>query len=60
MDITYCNNKCAIGMAARDRFLAVNSSVFDAAVDFNYFAEQCFNTCPHKTEHENISKETLK
>lgn len=51
MDITYCNNNCSTGMTARDKFLAKNSSVFDAAFDFNYFVENCFKSCPYKDAH---------
>jgi hypothetical protein len=51
LDITYCNNNCTIGIAARDKFLAQNNSVFDAAFDFNCFVENCFKSCPHKEAH---------
>lgn len=51
MDITFCNNVCSIGKAARDKFLDMNNSAFDAASDFRFFVDNCFKTCPHKTEH---------
>lgn len=57
MDITYCNDKCSIGKAARDEFLAMNNSAFDAAFDFRYFTENCFKRCPFKSEHITLKKE---
>jgi hypothetical protein len=51
MDITYCNGKCPIGQAARDRFLDENNSAFDAATDFRFFTDNCYKTCPYKSEH---------
>lgn len=51
MDITYCNTKCAIGISARKAFLDENDSVFEAAADFNYFIEDCYESCPHKEVH---------
>ena len=57
MDITYCNDKCPIGIEARNKFLNENNSAYGAAVSFNFFTEKCFKTCPHKAEH---MKETEK
>lgn len=51
MDITYCNNECTIGIAAREKFLDLNNSAYDAAIDFWAFTDNCFKTCPHKAEH---------
>ena len=51
MDISYCNDVCSIGKAARDKFLDINNSAFDAAADFRFFTENCFKACPFKTEH---------
>lgn len=51
MDITYCNDECSIGRAARDEFLAINNSAFDAAFDFRRFVNNCVKTCPHKDAH---------
>lgn len=59
MDITYCNEKCTIGIAARDEFLDINNSVFDAAIAFRFFTKNCFKTCPHRAEHEKQIKEIL-
>ena len=51
MDITYCNDTCLIGKAARETFLDANNSVFDAVIDFRYFTKNCYLTCPHKAAH---------
>ena len=51
MDITYCNYECPIGKAARDEFLNLNNSAYDAAMDFRFFTDNCFKTCPHKAIH---------
>ena len=32
MDITYCNDECSIGIAAREKFLDLNNSAYDAAM----------------------------
>lgn len=58
MDITFCNNECSIGKAARDKFLDMNNSAYDAAIDFWAFTDNCFKTCPHKAEHAKKDKET--
>lgn len=60
MDIAYCNNNCNIGRAARDRFLEINNSAFDAATDFRFFTENCFKTCPHKEAHIEGEKQNEK
>ena len=51
MDITYCNDECPIGKAARDEFLDLNNSAYDAAMDFRFFTDNCFKTCPYKDIH---------
>lgn len=51
MDITYCNDICPIGRAARDEFLNLNNSAFDAAMDFRHFTDNCFKNCLYKSEH---------
>ena len=47
MNGTYCE-LCKIGKAAKDVFLDVNNSPFDAVTDFICFTENCFKTCPYK------------
>jgi hypothetical protein len=59
MDITYCNDKCQIGKAAREVFLDINNSAYDAAIDFNFFTDNCYRTCPYKAEHCKEAKENL-
>lgn len=56
MDIKYCNDKCDLGIAAREKFLNINNSAYDAALDFIFFIDECYRECPHKAEH---SKEQL-
>lgn len=51
MDITYCYNKCTIGKAASDDFLANHNSAVDAAIEFNFFTQNCFKICPYKSNH---------
>jgi hypothetical protein len=51
INISYCNDKCPTGIAARDKFLNRIGSAFDAAIDFRYFMEACFKTCPYKSAH---------
>jgi hypothetical protein len=57
VDITYCNNNCPIGKVAREQFLEINNSAYDAALDFRHFTANCFKTCPYKIEHFKTSKE---
>ena len=52
MDYSYCDKQCPIGIEARNKFLAKNDSVFDAAMDFYFFTEECFKTCPQKELHK--------
>ena len=51
MNIKYCYEKCDIGQTASDKFLKLSNSVIDAAIDFNFFTENCFKTCPYTQEH---------
>ena len=51
MNIAYCCESCSIGKAASENFLAINNSAFDAAIDFQYFVDNCFKSCPHKAVH---------
>lgn len=51
MDIEYCYKKCKKGKNNSDRFLKENNSVYDAAIDFWFFVDDCFKTCPHKDCH---------
>lgn len=59
MDITYCNDKCPIGIAMRDRLLNMYNSAFDAVFDFHRFTENCFKTCQYKYEHCNTATEAI-
>ena len=56
MDITYCNDQCPVGKRAQARFIEENNSAFDAAIDFRFFIEDCFKSCPYKGAHD-ISEE---
>ena len=48
MDITYCDKQCPIGIEARNKFLDMHNSAYDAAIDFHFFIEKCLKTCPNK------------
>lgn len=48
IDIKYCDKKCPKGMKASKEFLDNNNSAYDAALDFMWFTEECFKTCPYK------------
>ncbi len=56
MNIEYCNNKCPKGIEARNKFLDENNSAYDAAIDFHFFTEKCFETCPYKDKHTEEKK----
>lgn len=56
MKVDYCFNKCSKGMSIRKEILDKSDSVFDALIDFQCFAEECYNTCPYKAEHERSLK----
>jgi hypothetical protein len=51
----FCFEKCSIGKAASDVYLDLNNSAIDAALDFDTFTDNCFKTCPYKSEHKNIN-----
>lgn len=59
MDISYCNDKCPIGKAMRDKFLNENNSAYDAALDFRFFIDKCFQDCSHRAEHDKLVKESI-
>ena len=52
MNIRYCNKYCHIGREKSREFLNNNNSAYDAALDFVWFTEECFKTCPYKAEHD--------
>lgn len=54
MDITYCCKECNIGKETSKKLLEENNSAHDAAMDFVFFTERCFYTCPYKKEHEKL------
>lgn len=56
VNITYCSKKCPIGMKASREFLDNNNSAYDAALDFCFFVDECFKTCPYKDMHNKINK----
>ena len=51
MNIEYCDKFCAIGREKREELLDKNNSAYDAAMDFMWFTEKCFKTCPYKDKH---------
>ncbi len=51
MNITYCDKNCLIGKEKSKEFLDSNNSAYDAAMDFMWFVEECFKTCPYKDKH---------
>ena len=53
----YCDKKCEIGTKQSEKFLKENNSAFDAAMDFVFFTDECFKTCPYKEQHLNKIKE---
>ena len=56
MNIKYCNNKCTKGIEMRNKFLDAQNSAYDAALDFEWFAKKCFETCPYKDKHTEEKK----
>lgn len=50
MDFTYCYKTCPIGKQASADFLEKNNSACDAAMDFNFFVDECSKTCRYKNE----------
>ena len=55
MNSTYCNDVCPIGKAAKEVFLDLNNSAYDAVFDFNYFVDNCQNRCPFKHSKQVIN-----
>ena len=51
MNIAYCDKNCPIGKLKSTEFLDKNNSAYDAALDFMWFTEECFKTCPYKEMH---------
>jgi hypothetical protein len=45
--IEYCFEHCTVGKAKSKELLATNNSAYDAAIDFNYFVEDCKKTCSY-------------
>ena len=56
MNITYCDEQCPLGIKKSKEFLDNNNSAYDAALDFVWFAEKCFETCPYKDKHTEEKK----
>ena len=52
----YCDTQCSKGIEARNKFLDSRNSAYDAAMDFMWFTEECFKTCPHKDKHLKVNK----
>lgn len=52
MNFKYCYKTCKKGKEASEKFLNENNSAFDAAIDFQYFTDKCFETCLYKAELE--------
>ena len=59
MNLEYCNKQCPIGKAAREYFLNINNSAYDAVFDFKRFAANCFNVCIDKAAHVEGVNESL-
>lgn len=57
MNIAYCDKNCPIGKKKSTEFLDKNNSAYDAALDFMWFTEECFKTCPYKEMHTKELKE---
>ena len=56
MNFEYCNDICPIGKAAKEHFLNINNSAYDAVFDVRNFVENCFNCCPFKSAHKEEEK----
>ena len=57
MNFKYCYQTCSKGKETSEKFLSENESVYDAAMDFQYFTDKCFETCQYKDE---LDKENRK
>lgn len=55
MNIEYCLKQCNIGKEASKTFLSLNNSSIVAALVFGDFTDNCFKTCPFKTEISKIT-----
>lgn len=51
MNFDYCYKKCKLGKSKSAHLLAINNSAYDAAIDFRFFVDECYKTCPHKDQH---------
>jgi hypothetical protein len=56
MNRRYCDTQCPIGKKKSEEFLNRYNSAYDAALDFIWFTEECFKTCPYKEQHESNNK----
>ena len=48
INLNFCDTECPIGKRAKEELLNRRNSAFDAAIDFNYFIDECRETCPFK------------
>ena len=55
-NISYCGEHCPIGKAEKRKCLDNSESVFDAVMDFWYFADECKKTCIQKVGEHNENK----
>lgn len=56
MNLNFCDTKCSIGRKTKEELLDKRNSAFDAAIDFNYFIDECRKTCPFKKVMEEKEK----
>lgn len=56
MNLNFCDTECPIGTKAKEELLNKRNSAFDAAIDFNYFIDECIKTCPFKKVVEEKEK----
>ena len=54
MNIEYCYKYCEKGKKASENFLEKRNSPFDAALDFQWFIEECLKNCPYKKDEEKV------
>lgn len=57
MNLEYCNEVCQIGKQKSKEFINKNNSFYDAAVDFRFFVDSCFKTCPYKEMYDKSEQE---
>ena len=57
--ISYCYEKCITGRQAAEKYLRENNSVSDAAIDFQYFVEDCYKNCPYKDAHKGVNDDNF-